>query len=199
MRMHTALPLAALVALGTLGCGRLSRDTSPVLANVGGKKVTETEYRALLRLVLKDDKKAEEAFQNPEMRERRNELLGNLAMMRAVNQLAAKEGLDKEPGTKMLLEQAAAQAYLQVMMERRAGAQVEPTEAQLHAIYDERLAVARSAGQDKDFPAFEAVKPQLKGMWQQQQQEEAKKALLQELKTKVPVTYAEGWKPAERM
>ncbi len=73
----------------------------------------------------------------------------------------------------------------------------EPTEAQLHAFYDDYAAQAKAANQANGLPSYEQVKAQLPGAYKRRQAQQAREALLQQLNQKCPVVFAEGYRPAQ--
>ncbi|HJU83545.1 MAG TPA: SurA N-terminal domain-containing protein [Holophagaceae bacterium] len=189
-----ALPLA-------LGCGSRSADTSRVLANVGGEKITEAEFReAVAQIMPKEQVEDFLTKQDPAAKAQRIQVLGGLAQMRAMMQFAKTQGLDQDPKVRLQLQSAQAGVYANALLERSTG---EPTEAQLKAKYDEFAAASKAQGQDKGFPSFEDVakNPQMRSalaqQWRKGQMEAAQKGLQAQLKTAVPMTFAEGYQPVE--
>jgi len=196
MRMRTAqwIGIGSLVALGFLGCSKLPKDTSKVLANVGGEKITEAQFEEVVKVLIGDDKRAEDLLRNEAMKEQRNQFLESLALQKSMVQMAKAQGLEKDLKAKVLLEQRVAQVYLQAIMDRRLP-KAEPTEAELKALYDGLVAERKAAGQDKGLPAFEDVKAQLPGIWKQKQEQTISAAVFKELRQNYPITFAEGFKP----
>jgi len=60
MEMRTArmMGMCGMLVLGALGCGKVSKDNSPVVASVGGEKITETAFAATVNAYLGDAAKA---------------------------------------------------------------------------------------------------------------------------------------------
>lgn len=191
---HRLIPAAALVlAAGFLGC-KVSKDSSKVLAQVGDEKITEQTLETTVKALVPQEqvdqilkgKGGEKA-----------QVLATLVQGKSLLKLAKLEGLDKDPKAKLIVEQAVAQAYAQVLMERRMG-KVEPREEDLKVFYDEKVAELKAMGRAEGIPPYEQVKAQLSGMWKKAQQEKVQVQFLKELETKVPVTYAEGMRPGVR-
>lgn len=196
MRMRTAqlIGIGSLLVIGFLGCKNVPKDTSKVLVSVGTEKITETQFQEVVKVLVGDDKKAEELLKKDELKEQRNQFLESLAMQKSLIQMAKAEGLEKDLKAKVLLEQRVAQVYLQTFMERRLS-KAEPTEAELKALYDGLVEERKAAGQEKGLPAFEEVKAQLPGIWKQKQEQTVSEVLFKEVKQKYPMTFAEGYKP----
>lgn len=178
MKTHIMTALAAtLVLLG--GCHRSASDTSKVLANVGGQKISQTDFENLVKGMVPDPAKAKTLMASPGFLAQKPDLVRQLAMQRAVIAYAKKEKLDQDPAVRSQIESATAQAYYQAFMARRADASKNPpTEPQLLAMYQEIKA------KNKDIPPFEQIKPQLAqgyGQWLFQK----------DLKVAIPVTYAD--------
>jgi hypothetical protein len=191
--------LAASALLLGLACGKAPADTSRVLANVGGEKITEAEFREMAALQMPADQV--EGFmtrQDLASQAQRAQMLGGIAQMKAVTQFAKAQGLDQDFKVRLRLEAAQAQAYASALLERGLG---EPTEAQLKAQYDELAAPGKAQGQA--VPSFEEVlkTPQLRQIitqaWQKAQQAKAGASLSNQIKAAVPVTFADGYQPVE--
>ena len=199
IRMAQVLGMAGLLMMGGMGCRRFSKDTDKVLANVAGEKITAGQFQAAVKIMVQDDKKVEDLVKNEASKDQRNQFLESMALQKAMVRFGRSQGLDKDPKTKLLLEQAQASVYFQVLRERRT-TKAEPTDAQLKALYDEAYAQQKAAGREKAMPPYEIVKDRLKGMWKQQEQQKqeqtASEGLLKEMRQKYPVTYADGYKPA---
>lgn len=197
MRMRPAqlVGIGGLLALGFLGCGQVPKDTSKVLVSAAEEKITEARFAEIVKVLIGDDKRAEELLKNDTMKQERNQFLESLALQKSLIQLAKAEGLETDLKAKVLLEQRVAQVYLQTLMERRLP-KTEPTEAELKTLYDGLVAERKAAGQEKGLPAFEEVKAQLPGIWKQKQEQTITEALFKEVRQKYPLTFAEGYKPA---
>jgi hypothetical protein len=193
-RTTQRIGLGALVVLGALGCSKVPKDTSKVLANLVGEKITENQFKETVKLVVNDEKKAQDLLTNDTLKEQRNQFLESLAMQKAMTKLAKAEGVDKDTKVKLQVDQMTARIYFQALTERRA-TKAEPTEAQLKALYEELVAQRKAMGQDKGLPTFEQIKPQMPAIWKQKQDANLSENLFKELKQKYPVTYADGYTP----
>ncbi|MCE1229642.1 MAG: hypothetical protein LWX11_09195 [Firmicutes bacterium] len=193
--LGSGLALAGLV--GAVGCHKMAKDTSPVIANVGTEKITEKSFADIIHAMVPDEARSKEILTSEAMRSQRNEFLGQMAKTKALIQLGQSLGLDKDPAVKIRMEQAAAQAYLQMLMERRSSKLV-PTEADYKAAYDELVAEekAKNPGQAMAIPPYEQVKGQMPMIYKQRQEKRIFDQILQESAQKAPITYAEGHKPA---
>ena len=198
MRAAQLIGIGSLVTLGFLGCTNLSKDKSRILVNVAGEKITEAQFMEVAKAMIGDEQKAEALLKSSELAEQRNQFLESLALQKSMIQMAKKEGLDKDPHMKVILEQRIAQVYFQALMERRMSKAV-PTEAELRTLYDGLVQERKAAGQDQGLPAFEEVKAQLPGVWRQKQEQAVSLALFQELKQNYPINYAEGYKPTPQL
>lgn len=188
----TVLAAAALLAL--LGCNSAPQDGGRVLANVGGQKITEAEFKAMVDAMAQNPQQAKEFLESPLRREERARMLGDWALSKALVTYAKAQGVDQDPKVRARLEQAMAQAYFRILVEQRL-AKVEPSEAQLKATYDELVAQRRAAGQDQGLPAFEQVKAQMPDLWRQKRAQEVQGSLLDEVKAALPITLADDVKP----
>lgn len=192
----------SLVALGFLGCAHRPEDSSRVLVNVAGETITQAQFEEIVRILVADPQQADQLLKNDAMKEQRNQILDSMALQKAILKMAKAEGLEKETEVKFVLEQTTAQYFLKTLMERRItkGAMLtQPTEEELRAVYDEGIAQRKAAGQTKDLPTFEQVRPQIMdGLLQRKRQEKNDaelKTLIAEMRQKYPITYAEGYKP----
>jgi hypothetical protein len=185
-----------MLALGALGCAKVSKDTSPVLASVGGEKITETAFSATVNSYLGDPAKAKDFLTSQPLREQRNQFLGTLVNQMALLQYVKANGVDKDPKAQIEVQSAIASAYFTILAERLMPKE-EPTEAQLHAFYDDYAAQAKAANQANGLPSYEQVKAQLPGAYKRRQAQQAREALLQQLNQKCPVVFAEGYRPAQ--
>lgn len=188
--------LAGLALAAALGCHKGSKDTSKVIASVAGEKITENVFAETIKAMLPDEAKAKEVLTSEAMREKRNEFLGQLAKAKALILLGKAQGLDKDPGVQLRLEQMTAQAYVQTLMERRLG-KTQPTDAQLKATYDELVAERKAQGQDQGIPPFEQVKAQMPALYKQRQEAKVFEELMKEATQKSPITYADAYKPTQ--
>jgi len=169
---------ALVLALAILpGCYKGSKDTSKVLANVGGEKITQADLEVLVKAMVPDPKQAQQLMTSEGFRTQKAEFVQQLAMQKVLLAYARKQGVDQDPAAKVRVEGAVAQVYFQNLLAKRAGGP-PPTEAQLQGMYDE---VKRKR---PDAPPFEAVKAQLAQEFNQYQ-------LMKDLKASMPVTYAD--------
>ncbi len=180
---------AVLLAAG-LGCKPSGGDRTKVLATVGGEKITQQVFEANIKAMAPDEAQAKDFISAEARKGARETFLKQLAESKAVIRWATLEGLDKDPKAKVMLEQAKAQAYFRLIMERRTAA-LKPTDADLKALYDERTAAAKGAP-DAKIPPFEDVKERVAEMWQQQQASKVQEQFLKEVSQKVKITYADG-------
>jgi hypothetical protein len=193
------LGMAGLALAAALGCGKFSRDTSKVIASVAGEKITEKTFAETVKAMVPDEAKAKEVLSSEALRPKRNEFLGQLAKGKALVHFGKAQGLDKDPGLQVRLEQLTAQAYIQTLMERRMP-KTAP-EAELRAMYDQVAAQIQAQGKDaqkaQPLPPFEQVKPQLEMRWKQEQEGKVFEQILKEATQKSPITYADDYKPAQ--
>ena len=194
MRAARMMGMCGMLVLGALGCGKVSKDNSPVVATVGGEKITETAFNATVADYLGDPAKVKEFLTSQGLRDQRNQFLGTLVNQKALIQFVKANGVDKDPKAKIEVEAAIAAAYFQVLADRLMP-RAEPTEAELHAFYDDYVAQAKAANQAAGLPAFEQVKDQLPGAWKRKQAQQIQKALLEQLNQKCPVVFAPEYRP----
>lgn len=195
MRCARLIGMCGLVVVA-LGCSKVSKDTTPVLANVGGEKITEKAFSDAVRTLVGDEAKAKELLTSPALKEQRNRFLAEFVDQKVMVKFGDKQGLDKDAKAKLLVEAAKSNAYGQILMEK-AISKIEPTEAQLKAFYDKVAASAKAAGQDKGFPTYEQAKPQLPNAWKREQLKDASQNLLKDAKAQVPTTIDPAWRAAE--
>ena len=192
MRGARMIGMCGLVIVA-LGCGKVSKDNSKVLANVGGEKITENSFAEAVKILVGDDAKAKELLTNPAMRDQRNEFFAQFVDQKVMSQYGEKQGLAQDPKAKLLAEAAKANAYGQVLLERSVG-KAEPTDAELKAFYDKVAGQAKASGQPGDFPAFDTVKAQVATAVKRQRMQEASMKLLADAKAQVPSTIDPAWK-----
>ena len=171
------LPVLALSLAVLAGCGKATKDTAKVLANVGGDKITQADLEALVKAMMPDPAKYEKLMASEGFRAQRSEFVQQLAMQRLLLAYARKQGVDQETGVKFQVERATAQVYFQSLLAKRSGGGA-PTDAQLMGMYDE------VKKKQPAIPPFEAVKAQLAQEYPQYQ-------LMKEVKLSMPVTYAD--------
>ncbi len=194
--------LGTLAAL--LGCDRdaaaPAADASAVLANVNGTRITQAMLEATVHAGIQDAAKAEAFLKEPAYQGQRAQLVHQLATQAAIEQLAAKAGIEKDPAVALNLAQARANIYASVLASRAAG-NAEPTEEQMKAFYEEQVAARKASGQGQDLPDYAHIDPRVKAMLPElvhrDQFQKAQAAFQQTLKTQVPVTYAEGLQSPE--
>lgn len=196
LSIHAGLAAGAALALAlTAGCGKSTPDSSRVIANIGGSKLTEAEFQDIVKSLSPDPKEAQNFLTDAAARDDRAQLAHRIAMSRAITAYAAQTGLDKEPAVKRQMEQQAANVYFQALM-KKSMAGLNPTEEQLQAFYKERVATLQAQGRAQGIPPYEAVKSQLPEMWKQQRMQGLSEQIQNEVKQKVPVTLADDYRPA---
>lgn len=196
MKPIHACGIAGLALMATLGCGKMSKDTSKVIANVAGEKITEKAFAETIKAMVPDEAKAKEILTSAPLREKRNEFLGQVAKAKALVVYGKAQGLDKDPAIQLRMEQMAAQTYVQILMERRL-AKTPPTEAELKAVYDELVNERKAQGQAQGVPPYEQVKAQMPMIYKQRQEAKIFEQIVKEATQKSPITYADDYKPAQ--
>jgi hypothetical protein len=194
MRVARMVGMCGVLALGTLGCGKVSKDNSKVIASVGGDKITEKSFTETIGVYVGDAAKAKDLLGNPAMKEQRNQILGSLVNQKALFQYIKAQGLDKDPQAQLQVTSAMAGAYFQILADRLVP-KAEPTDAQLKVFYDDYLVQAKAANQAAGIPPFEQVKAQLPAAWKRKQAETARETLLNQLNQKYPVVFAPEYQP----
>jgi len=186
---------ALLLALA-LGCGKTAiPDSSRIIANIGGAKLTEAEFQDIVKSLSPDAKEAQAFLTDANAREERAQLAQRIAMSRAITTYAAQTGLDQDPSVKRQLEQQQANVFFQALMKKRM-ANMTPTDEQLQAFYKERIEALKAQGRTQGVPPFETVKAQLPELWRQQHMQSLSDQIQNEVKQKVPVTLADDYRPA---
>jgi hypothetical protein len=196
MRVAGMMGMCGMLVLGALGCGKVSKDNSPVVASVGGEKITETAFSATVTSYLADPAKAKEFLTSQGLREQRNQFLGTLVNQKALLQYVKADGLDKDPRAQIEVQSAIANAYFQILADRLMP-KAEPTEAELKAFYDDYVLQAKAANQAAGLPSFDQVKAQLPGAFKRKQAQQAREMLLTQLNQKCPVVFADGYRPTQ--
>jgi hypothetical protein len=191
----TTLLLAGSALVLALACKTSQPDTSRVIANVGGEKITEAEFQDVVRTLSADPKEAQTFLTDPAAREERAQLANRVAMSRAITAYAKLTGLDQDPAVKRQMEQQQANVYFQVLAKKRSTSEV-PTEAQLLAFYKEQVDKMKAQGRSQGIPPFEAVKAQVAEGWKQQRVQTVSLDIQKEIKAKVPVTLVDDYRPA---
>lgn len=192
---HWMTASGLLVMAMAAGCRKGAQDTTKVLANVGGTKITQAMLETSVRALAPNEAQAKEFLTAEGSKAQRQQFLERMAQSKALVQWAKLEGLDQDPKAQILVEQAQAEAYFRLAMDRRLS-KVDPTDAQLKAMYDERVKSLKDAKSDMKIPPFEEAKPQIADVWRQQQAMQVQETFLKELKNKVAITYAEAPAPA---
>ena len=196
MRAARMFGICGLLVLGSLGCSRVSKDNSKVVASVGVEKITEKGFEDTVRAYLADDAKAKDLLTSQKMRDQRNQMLSSLVNQKALVQYAKAEGLDRDPKVQIEIASALAGAYFQILVERLTP-KAEPTDAQLKAFYDDYVIQAKAANQAAGIPPFEQLKAQLPAAWKRKQSDVARQGLLTTLNQKYPVVFAPEYRPAQ--
>ena len=190
---HAALIAGTVLAL-SLACKTSKPDTSRVIANVGGDKITEAEFQDVVKTLSPDPKEAQTFLSDPAAREERAQLASRIAMSKAIATYAKQTGLDQEPAVKRQLEQQQANVYFQALAKKRM-ASADPTDEQLLAFYKDQVEKMKAQGRT-GVPPFETVKAQVTEGWKQQRMQTVSQEIQKEIKAKVPVTLADDYRPA---
>ena len=192
---HHAILIAGAALVFSLACKTSKPDTSRVIANVGGDKITEAEFQDVVKTLSPDPKEAQTFLTDPAARDERAQLASRIAMSRAITTYAKQTGLDQDPSVKRQLEQQQANVYFQALAKKRMTT-IEPTDEQLQAFYKEQVDRMKAQGATGAPPPFEAVKAQLVQGFKQQRMAAVKDEIQKEVKAKVPVTLADDYRPA---
>jgi len=180
------------IGLGLAGCGKKdSADTSAVIAKIGAEKITEAQFVELINALVGDKERAKEFLEDERNRGQRNEFLAKYVESKGVIMLAKEEGLDKDVRVRLQLDEAITTIYAQAFLERRLS-EVEPSDEQLRAVYNEIATSQRALG--VNVPPFEESKPYLPQLWKQKQQQDAADSLMKIVRTKFPATIADEYK-----
>ena len=190
---HAAL-VAGTALVFSLACKTSKPDTSRVIANVGGDKITEAEFQDVVKTLSPDPAEAQKFLTDPTAREERAQLASRIAMSKAITAYAKQTGLDKEPAVKRQLEQQQAGVYFQELAKRRMST-ATPTDEQLMAFYKEQVDKMKTQGRTA-VPPFETVKAQVAEGWKQQRVQTISQDIQKEIKAKVPITLADDYRPA---
>lgn len=191
---HHAILIAGAALVFSLACKTSKPDTSRVIANVGGDKITEAEFQDVVKTLSPDPKDAQAFLTDPAAREERAQLASRIAMSKAILTYAKQTKLDQEPSVKRQLEQQQANVYFQELAKRRLST-VPPTDEQLMGFYKEQVERMKAQGRP-GVPPFEAVKAQVAEGYKQQRMATISQDIQKEIKAKVPVTLADDYRPA---
>jgi hypothetical protein len=191
---HAAL-IAGSALLLSLACHSGKPDSSRVIANVGGDKITEAEFQDVVRTLSQDPKEAQSFLSDPAARDERANLASRIAMSKAIATYAKQTGLDQDPAVKRQLEQQEANVYFQALAKKRMPT-AEPTDEQLLAFYKEQVERMKAQGASSGVPPFEAVKAQVAQGFKQQRAQAISLDIQKEIKAKVPITLADDYRPA---
>lgn len=192
---HLAALTAGSALVFSLACKTSKPDTSRVIANVGGDKITEAEFQDVVKTLSQTPKEAEVFLSDPAAREERAQLASRIAMSKAITAYARQTGLDQDPSVKRQLEQQQANVYFQALAKKRMTT-ADPTDEQLMAYYKEQVERMKAQGRTQGVPPFEAVKAQVAEGWKQQRMATISQDIQKEVKAKVPVTLADDYRPA---
>ena len=190
---HAAL-LAGSALFLSLACNPGKPDTSRVIANVGGDKITEAEFQDVVKTLSQDPKEAQSFLNDPSARDERANLASRIAMSKAIAAYAKQTGLDQDPAVKRQLEQQEANVYFQALAKKRMTT-AEPTDEQLMAFYKEQVERMKAQGAT-GVPPFETVKAQVAQGYKQQRAQTISLDIQKEIKAKVPITLADDYRPA---
>jgi hypothetical protein len=191
---HAALIAGSALFL-SLACGSGKKDTSRVIANVGGDKITEAEFQDVVKTLSPDPKEAQAFLNDPAAREDRAQLASRIAMSKAIATYAKQTGLDQDPSVKRQLEQQQATVYFQALAKKRVST-AEPTDDQLLVFYKEQVDRMKAQGATGAPPPFETVKAQVAQGFKQQRMAAISQDIQKEIKAKVPVILADDYRPA---
>jgi len=190
---HAALIVGSALFL-SLACNPGKPDTSRVIANVGGDKVTEAEFQDVVKTLSQDPKEAQSFLSDPAARDERANLASRIAMSKAIAAYAKQTGLDQDPAVKRQLEQQEANIYFQALAKKRMPT-AEPTDEQLMAFYKEQVERMKAQGAPS-VPPFETVKAQVAQGYKQQRVQAISLDIQKEIKAKIPITLADDYRPA---
>jgi hypothetical protein len=197
--MFKLTPYAALIVGSalflSLACNSGKPDTSRVIANVGGDKMTEAEFQDVVKALSPDPKEAQSFLTDPTAQTERANLASRIAMSKAITAYAKQTGLDQDPAVKRQLEQQQANVYFQALAKKRIPT-AEPTDEQLQAFYKESVDRMKAQGAAGNVPPFETVKDQVAQGFKQQRAQAVSLDIQKEVKAKVPITLADDYRPA---
>ncbi len=194
LTFHAALIAGSALFL-SLACNSGKPDSSRVIANVGGDKITEAEFQDVVKTLSPDPKEAQSFLSDPAARDERANLASRIAMSKAIATYAKQTGLDQDPAVKRQLEQQEANVYFQALAKKRMPT-AEPTDEQLLAFYKEQVERMKAQGAAGGVPPFETVKAQVAQGYKQQRAQAISLDIQKEIKAKVPITLADDYRPA---
>ncbi len=189
---HAALIAGSALFL-SLACNPGKPDTSRVIANVGGDKITEAEFQDVVKTLSQDPKEAQAFLSDPAAREERANLASRIAMSKAIATYAKETGLAQDPAVQRQLEQQEANVYFQALAKKRMPT-AEPTDELLLAFYKEQVERMKAQGAP-NVPPFESVKAQVAQGYKQQRAQAISLDIQKEIKAKVPITLADDYRP----
>ncbi len=178
-----------------LACKPGKPDTSRVIANIGGEKLTESEFQDVVKTLSQSPKEAEAFLSDPAARPDRAQLASRIAMSRAITAYAKKTGLDQDPAIQRRLEQELANIYFQSLAKKRVSV-LQPTDEQLQGFYKEQVARMKAQGMTQPAPPFDTVKTQVTEGWKQQRMQAISQDIQNEIKALIPITLADDYRPA---
>jgi hypothetical protein len=191
---HAALIVGSAL-LFSLACNTSKPDTSRVIANVGGDKMTEAEFQDVVRSLSQDPKEAQSFLSDPAAQGERANLASRIAMSKAIAAYARQTGLDQDPAIRRQLEQQEANVYFQALAKKRMPT-AEPTDEQLLAFYKDQVERMKAQGATGNVPPFETVKAQVAQGFKQQRAQAVSMDIQKEIKAKIPITLADDYRPA---
>jgi hypothetical protein len=182
--------IGAALSLVLFGCSKVSKETDAPIAKIGTIKITESQFRSLIKALSGDEEKAKEFLDDEKNRNQRNEFLAKYIESKGMVMLAKSEGMDDDPKIQLQLDDAVTMVYYQAFVDRRMPKE-GPTDAQLREFYKEFKAQQGQAG--AAFPPFEEAKPHLEPLYKQKQQRDIAQTIMKEIKEKFPATFAEEY------
>jgi hypothetical protein len=182
--------IGAALVLALTGCGKVSKETDAPIAKIGTIKITESQFRDLVKALAGDAEKAKEFLDDEKNRDQRNEFLAKYIESKGMVMLAKNEGMDDDPKIQLQLDDAITMVYYQALVDRRMPKE-GPTDAQLREFYREFIAQQGQVG--AAFPPFEEAKTHLEPLYKQKQQRDIAQALIKEIKEKFPATFADEY------
>jgi hypothetical protein len=182
--------IGAALVVALAGCSKVSKETDTPIAKIGTTKVTESQFRDMIKALIPDAEKAKEFLDDEKNRNERNEYLAQYILSKGLIMLAKSEGMDDDPKIKLQLDDAITMVYFQALVDRRMPKE-GPTDAELREFYKEFRAQQGQAG--TAFPPFEEAKQHLEPLYKQKQQRDIAQAIKDEVKQKFPATFADEY------